>query len=83
MKKIILFLSFVFISSNIFAQCSELFISEYVEGYSNNKGVEIYNPTSEDPNHRGLSRLHIMRAIENSLRRLGTDYVDLYQIHRR
>jgi aryl-alcohol dehydrogenase (NADP+) len=44
--------------------------------------TKVYNPTSEDPNHRGLSRLHIMRAIENSLRRLGTDYVDLYQIHR-
>ncbi|MHB8625875.1 MAG: aldo/keto reductase [Aggregatilineales bacterium] len=33
-------------------------------------------------NQRGLSRKHIMEAIDNSLRRLGTDYVDLYQIHR-
>jgi aryl-alcohol dehydrogenase-like predicted oxidoreductase len=34
------------------------------------------------PNHRGLSRKHILSAIDASLRRLGTDYVDLYQIHR-
>jgi aryl-alcohol dehydrogenase (NADP+) len=37
---------------------------------------------SDDPNDRGLSRKHIVHAIDNSLRRLGTDYVDLYQIHR-
>ena len=37
---------------------------------------------SDDVNDRGLSRKHIMEAIDNSLRRLGTDYVDLYQIHR-
>jgi aryl-alcohol dehydrogenase (NADP+) len=37
---------------------------------------------SDDVNDRGLSRKHIMTGIDNSLRRLGTDYVDLYQIHR-
>jgi aryl-alcohol dehydrogenase (NADP+) len=40
-------------------------------------------PMSDDPNDRGLSRKHILSAIDHSLRRLGTDYVDLYQIHRR
>jgi aryl-alcohol dehydrogenase-like predicted oxidoreductase len=39
-------------------------------------------PTGPGPNDRGNSRLHIMRAFEDSLRRLQTDYVDLYQIHR-
>ena len=36
----------------------------------------------DDANQRGLSRKHIMHSIDDSLRRLGTDYVDLYQIHR-
>ena len=36
----------------------------------------------DKPNQRGLSRKHIMTAIDASLRRLGTEYVDLYQIHR-
>ena len=36
----------------------------------------------EAANARGLSRKHIMEAIDASLKRLGTDYVDLYQIHR-
>lgn len=44
--------------------------------------TKVYNPMSDDPNDRGLSRKHIMQSIDNSLRRLGTDYVDLYQIHR-
>ena len=35
-----------------------------------------------DPNAKGLSRKHIMDSIDGSLRRLGMDYVDLYQIHR-
>ncbi len=44
--------------------------------------TKVFNPMSDDPNHRGLSRKHIRHAIDDSLRRLGTDYVDLYQIHR-
>lgn len=44
--------------------------------------TKVYFPMGEGPNQRGLSRLHILHAIDASLRRLGTDYVDLYQIHR-
>lgn len=44
--------------------------------------TKVYNPMGKGPNDRGLSRKHIMDSIDASLRRLGTDYVDLYQIHR-
>jgi 1-deoxyxylulose-5-phosphate synthase len=44
--------------------------------------TKVYFPMGPSRNERGLSRLHILRAIDSSLRRLGTDYVDLYQIHR-
>jgi len=39
-------------------------------------------PVGDDPNQRGLSRKHILHSIDASLKRLGTDYIDLYQIHR-
>ena len=46
MKKILLPLSLIF-SLNVFSQdCSELFISEYIEGPGNNNAIEIYNPTN-------------------------------------
>lgn len=44
--------------------------------------TKVYMPMGPDPNQRGLSRKHIMHAIDESLRRLGLDYVDLYVIHR-
>lgn len=44
--------------------------------------TKVYCPMGEKPNMQGLSRKHIMQAIDASLARLGTDYVDLYQIHR-
>ncbi|QJD96338.1 aldo/keto reductase [Mucilaginibacter robiniae] len=44
--------------------------------------TKVYNPMGPGPNDKGLSRKHIMSAIDASLKRLGTDYVDLYQIHR-
>ncbi len=44
--------------------------------------TKVFNPMSDDPNDRGLSRKHIFHSIDASLKRLGTDYVDLYQIHR-
>jgi len=44
--------------------------------------TKVFFPIGDRPNDRGLSRKHILAAIDASLRRLGTDYVDLYQIHR-
>ena len=44
--------------------------------------TKVFNPTGPGPNDQGLSRKHIFNAIDASLKRLGTDYVDLYQIHR-
>src|ERR687894_719265 len=44
--------------------------------------TKVFWPTGPGPNDRGLSRKHIMESIDGSLRRLGTDYVDLYQAHR-
>src|SRR5215468_5577711 len=50
------------------------------------EGLEIFTkvfwPTGPGPNDRGLSRKHIVESVHGSLRRLQTDYVDLYQAHR-
>jgi len=66
-------------------------VSEEVTGHSLREfsrreevviATKVYFPYNDKPNQGGLSRLHIIRAAEDSLRRLGTDYIDLYQIHR-
>ncbi len=44
--------------------------------------TKVYNPVGDGPNDRGLSRKHVLAAVDASLRRLGTDYIDLYVIHR-
>ncbi|WP_025227878.1 aldo/keto reductase [Fimbriimonas ginsengisoli] len=44
--------------------------------------TKVYNAMGPGPNDRGLSRKHILRSCDDSLRRLGTDYIDLYQTHR-
>src|SRR3954453_758777 len=44
--------------------------------------TKFFMPMGEDPNSRGGSRRWIVREVENSLRRLGTDHIDLYQVHR-
>jgi 1-deoxyxylulose-5-phosphate synthase len=44
--------------------------------------TKVFFPMGPGPNDGGLSRKHVLAGIDDSLRRLGTDYVDLYQIHR-
>src|SRR6266508_4047682 len=44
--------------------------------------TKFHNAMGDDPNTRGNSRRWIMRAVEDSLRRLQTDWIDLYQVHR-
>jgi aryl-alcohol dehydrogenase-like predicted oxidoreductase len=44
--------------------------------------TKFWGPMGEDPNHGGVSRRWIITEVENSLRRLGTDWIDLYQMHR-
>ncbi|MFV2103647.1 aldo/keto reductase [Micromonospora sp. LOL_024] len=44
--------------------------------------TKVYQPVGPGPNDRGLSRKHILHSIDASLRRLGVDHVDLYQMHR-
>jgi aryl-alcohol dehydrogenase-like predicted oxidoreductase len=44
--------------------------------------TKFHQPMGDDPNHQGGSRRWIIRAVEDSLRRLGTDWIDLYQVHR-
>src|SRR3982751_5605428 len=44
--------------------------------------TKFHNPMGDDPNQRGNPRRWIMRAVEDSLRRLRTDWIDLYQVHR-
>jgi aryl-alcohol dehydrogenase (NADP+) len=65
---------------------SEEVVGRALKDYTRREQVvlatNVFYPTTDHPNGRGLSRKHIMEAIDASLRRLGVDYVDLYQIHR-
>ncbi len=65
---------------------SEEVLGRALKDYSRRDEVviatKVYSPMGDKPNQRGLSRKHIIHSIDDSLRRLDTDYVDLYQIHR-
>jgi len=62
---------------------SEEFIGKAVKGQRSRViiGTKFANPMGDGPNDRGGSRYHIMNALEASLKRLKTDYIDLYQMH--
>jgi aryl-alcohol dehydrogenase-like predicted oxidoreductase len=69
------------------AGSSKEFLGRAIKKYAKRDEVVIatkvfYDMRPNDPNGKGLSRKAILGEIDNSLRRLGTDYVDLYQIHR-
>lgn len=65
---------------------SEEIIGRAVREYANRDDIvlatKVYGQTREGQNNRGLSRKVIFSEVDHSLRRLGTDYIDLYQIHR-
>ena len=63
---------------------SEEIVGEALQGRRDDVvlATKFFMPMSDDPNQRGGSRRWIMREVENSLRRLKTDYIDLYQVHR-
>lgn len=63
---------------------SEEIVGKALKGKRENLilATKFFGPMDEEPNHRGGSRKWIVREVENSLKRLGTDYIDLYQIHR-
>ncbi|NMP26509.1 aldo/keto reductase [Rahnella sp. SAP-1] len=65
---------------------SEEILGRALKDYANRDNVviatKLYNPMRSGPNSKGLSRKAIISECEASLRRLGTDYIDLYQIHR-
>jgi aryl-alcohol dehydrogenase-like predicted oxidoreductase len=74
-----------FDTANVYsAGRSEEITGECLKGYRDNVVIatKVFFPVGEGPNDSGLSRRHIMRQIKASLKRLQTDHVDLYQIHR-
>ncbi|MDQ3247941.1 MAG: aldo/keto reductase [Chloroflexota bacterium] len=62
---------------------SEVLLGEALKGRRRDVIVatKVFNPMGPNPNDSGMSRVHILRAIEDSLTRLQTDYVDIYYIH--
>ncbi|KIF73763.1 aldo/keto reductase [Streptomyces sp. 150FB] len=63
---------------------SEEIVGKALKGRRDNVvlATKVFGAMGEDPNERGTSRRWIITEVENSLRRLGTDHIDLYQIHR-
>ncbi len=62
---------------------SETMLGEILQGRRDRVVLasKVFNPMGSGPNDSGMSRAHIMRAVEDSLRRLRTDYLDIYYIH--
>ena len=76
-----------FDTANVYtAGTSEEFVGRALRDYAKRDEVvlatKVYSPVREGLNGKGLSRKAIMQEVDNSLKRLGMDYIDLYQIHR-
>src|ERR1700732_5568362 len=76
-----------FDTSNVYsAGASEEVLGRFLRAHTRREAVviatKLYGQMRDDPNGQGLSRKEIFYELEQSLRRLETDYVDLYQIHR-
>ncbi len=73
-------------TANVYSQGeSEAIVGRAIEGHDRSELViatKVYGAMGEGPNKQGLSRKHIIHQCEASLERLGTEYIDLYQIHR-
>ena len=69
-------------SKGVSEEITGTLVKEFMPRHQAVIATKVMNPMGPGPNDGGLSRKHIMDAIDASLRRLGTDYVDLYQIHR-
>jgi voltage-dependent potassium channel beta subunit len=76
----------LFDTADVYAKgAAEEFLGRALEGFPRHELVvatKVYGTMSDDVNDRGLSRKHVMESCAASLRRLKTDYVDLYQCHR-
>ena len=76
-----------FDTANMYSDgASEEVLGRAIRDFANRDEIvlatKVFNPMRKDPNGRGLSRKAILTEIDHSLKRLGTDYVDLYQTHR-
>jgi aryl-alcohol dehydrogenase-like predicted oxidoreductase len=76
-----------FDTANVYSNgMSEIVVGRALRDFASRDEVviatKVYFKMSQKPNDGGLSRKHILSSIDASLKRLGTDYVDLYQIHR-
>jgi aryl-alcohol dehydrogenase-like predicted oxidoreductase len=74
-------------TANVYNQGeSEKIVGRVLKENGRREGVvlatKVYGTMGEDPNEQGVSRYHIIKACEDSLRRLQTDHIDLYQLHR-
>src|SRR6476660_3362603 len=74
-----------FDTANVYANgASETIVGKALKGHRQSivLASKVYGQMGRGPNDRGLSRYHILQAVEGSLQRLQTDHLDLYQVHR-